>query len=309
MSSTRSRGSRDVGPPVVGVFAGLATLDVVSRVARVPRPDEKVTAQSQEVAAGGPAANAAVTFAALGGSATLVTALGRGPLARLVVEDLRRWGVEVLDVAADTDLAVPVSSVMVDVGTGERAVVGGETVVADLAEPAGGEVERLTETAHVLLVDGHHPQIGVALARAAGDLPVVLDAGRWRPSMADLVPLADDVVASAVFRVPGTGTAEETAAALVGADVPVVVTTAGAGPVRWRTSDRAGEVPVARVTVLDTLGAGDAFHGAYAWAMASGADIEGRVALAACVATHRTTVAGARRWLDGIPRSTLPTPL
>src|SRR5690625_5980424 len=85
---TPRSGSRPRGPPEVtmhrprGVFAGLATLDVIHRVDASPGPDEKVTALSQFVAAGGPAANAAVTFAALGGHAVLLTALGRSPIDR-----------------------------------------------------------------------------------------------------------------------------------------------------------------------------------------------------------------------------------
>ena len=72
----------------VGVFVGLATLDVIHRISGPPDVNEKVTATEQFVAAGGPAANAAVTFAALGGDAILVTALGDGPVADLIRSDL-----------------------------------------------------------------------------------------------------------------------------------------------------------------------------------------------------------------------------
>lgn len=48
------------------LLAGLSTVDVVQRVAELPGPGEKVQSLGVEVAAGGPAANAAVTVAALG---------------------------------------------------------------------------------------------------------------------------------------------------------------------------------------------------------------------------------------------------
>ena len=54
-----------------GVFVGLATLDVIHRITAPPAVNEKITARQQFVAAGGPATNAAVTFAALGGRADL----------------------------------------------------------------------------------------------------------------------------------------------------------------------------------------------------------------------------------------------
>ncbi len=51
----------------VGLFVGLATLDVIHRIAEPPAVNEKITASGQFVSAGGPAANAAVTFAVSAG--------------------------------------------------------------------------------------------------------------------------------------------------------------------------------------------------------------------------------------------------
>ena len=71
-----------------GCFVGLATLDLVHRVAAPVGANEKVTALRQDVVAGGPAANAAATFAALGGRARLITALGLHPLGLTARDDL-----------------------------------------------------------------------------------------------------------------------------------------------------------------------------------------------------------------------------
>src|SRR6185437_12651817 len=106
----------------VGVFVGLATLDVIHRIVTAPAVNQKVTSTAQFVAAGGPAANAAVTFAALGGDAILVTALGDDPVADLIRADLAAYGVSVVDAAAGTTRAVPVSAVSVE-STGDRSVV------------------------------------------------------------------------------------------------------------------------------------------------------------------------------------------
>ena len=82
-----------------GLFVGLATADVVQVVHRLPARNEKTVARESWLAAGGPAAVAAITFAALGGRARLWTALGSAPAARLVVADLAAADVEVIDVA------------------------------------------------------------------------------------------------------------------------------------------------------------------------------------------------------------------
>ena len=68
------------------LFAGLCTLDIIQAVASVPGPNEKVTALDKTVAAGGPAANAAVAFAFLGGGATLLAA-GAVPVPAVDVAD------------------------------------------------------------------------------------------------------------------------------------------------------------------------------------------------------------------------------
>ncbi len=187
----------------VGVFVGLATLDVIHRIAKAPAVNEKITSTAQFVAAGGPAANAAVTFAGLGGDAILVTALGDDPVADLIRADLAAYGVRVVDAAAGDRRAVPVSAVSVVESTGDRSVVSLDAVNSDASPPARlGEV---IKDADVVLVDGHHPLMAHAAARhaAARAVTLVVDAGRWKPVMADIIPHATDMVCSNDFRVPG----------------------------------------------------------------------------------------------------------
>ncbi|MEH3143587.1 MAG: PfkB family carbohydrate kinase [Mycobacterium kyogaense] len=285
-----------------GVFVGLATLDVIHRIAEPPAVNQKITAAAQFVAAGGPAANAAVTFAALGGDAVLVTALGTDPVADLVRSDLVAHGVEVIDAAAGTVRPVPVSSVSVVDATGDRSVVSLDAVASDAAAPAA--LGDLVAGADVVLVDGHHPVIGVAAARsaAAAQVPCVVDAGRWKPVMGDLVAHAPDMVCSGDFRTPGADSAEATAAALLGDGVPTVVITGGAAPVRWWSNGESGSVTVPAVEVRDTLGAGDAFHGAYCYFGAAGAvRLTERIEAAARIAALRCSVIGPRAWLAELP--------
>lgn len=172
----------------VGVFVGLATLDVIHRIAKPPAVNEKIASTAQFVAAGGPAANAAVTFAALGGEATLVTALGDDPVADLIRADLTAYGVSVIDAAAGSARPVPVSSVAVVESTGDRSVISSDAVTSDAAPPDA--IAELVARADVVLVDGHHPLMARAAAQHANQrgTTVVVDAGRWKPVMADLVP-------------------------------------------------------------------------------------------------------------------------
>lgn len=301
----------------LGVFVGLATLDVVHRVQRLPHANQKVTALSQDVSAGGPAANAAVVFAALGGHARLITALGTDPVARLIRAELEARGVEVVDVAPDATTPPAVSAVAVTASTGDRAVTSMDAAAHDVAPPA--DLAGHLAGADVVLLDGHHARLTVAAARAAraDERPVteravvVLDAGRWRPAMTHLLDHVDVAICSADFRAPGTTDAQTSAVALLENGVGTVVTTRGGDPVRWwrpAASGRmvSGTVAVPQVAVVDTLGAGDAFHGAFAWFVIQrpideeGVDVRRSLELAARVAAFRCTIPGPRAWLDAL---------
>lgn len=288
--------------PARGLFVGLATLDVAQHVEEPPGPDEKVTATTTHLSAGGPAANAAVTFAALGGEATLLTALGRSPAAALVRAELEQQRVRVVDVSPDDAGAPPVSTIVVTASTGQRSVVGSDAVASTIAAPSDAALGELLGDVDVVLVDGHHPRLAVAVASAArgAGVPVVLDLGRWKPVMGELVPIVDAVVCSADARAPGTQDAAASAAELRRLGAGTVVVTRGGAPVLWWEDDREGTVGVPDVVAVDTLGAGDAFHGAYANAVARGAGVVDAVALGVRVAALRVQHAGPRAWAAGL---------
>ncbi len=302
----------------LAVFVGLATLDVIHRVARRAGPDEKVTALRQDIAAGGPAANAAVTYATLGGRARLVTALGKDRLAGVIGDELRAQGVEVVDVDPDADAPPAVSAILIDDDTGARSVTSLDATGRSVPSAASTRWDELLTDARVVLLDGHHRMLAVGAARAAAGagIPVVLDAGRWKPVMAELIPLAADVLCSAEFRWPGTTDAvasarrilTEVAEDRIGHDhaarrdgARFVAVTNGAGPVTWWSGRESGQVDVPQVRAVDTLGAGDAFHGAYAFLRNDPAlSPAERLAGAARVAARRVTTVGPRDWLAGI---------
>ncbi|MGH3867078.1 MAG: PfkB family carbohydrate kinase [Pseudonocardiaceae bacterium] len=282
--------------PPRGLFVGLATLDLVQRVARRPGVNEKVVAQRSDIAAGGPAAAAAVTFGALGGRSVLLSALGPGPLGRLAAGELDRAGVRIVDAwAAGADLSI--SAITVLDGTGQRSVVSRNA--EDITAVVPGDLPALTRDADVVLLDGHHPDLAVAAAQAAqaAGVPVVLDCGSPKRVYAELVGLADAVVCSANFTAGECDDFDTIAEALLEDGARLVAMTAGAAPVRWRTREATGAVEVPPVTVRDTLGAGDVLHGAVAFVRARGVtDPERILSFGVAVACLRVQHAGPRTW-------------
>ena len=275
--------------------AGLSTVDLLYRVDRIPGADEKAQAGSVTVAAGGPALNAAVTAAALGADVTLLTAVGTHPLGELIRDDLHRHGVTLIDAAPDTATPPPVSAVTVD-PTGRRTVVSRNA--GDVAVRVPPDLDLAVAA---VLVDGHHPALAVAAARAARLL--IVDAGTWRPVFAEILPLADVVACSAGFRPPGATGDDEIAAAILAAGTRHVAITHGPDPVRWWSGGRSGEIPVPPVEAVDTAGAGDAFHGALAVALTRDPeinDLRSALAYAVHVAGVRVRHWGPRDWLSRV---------
>lgn len=274
------------------VCAGLATVDLVYRTDRIPAADEKVQALSAEIAAGGPATNAAVTAAALGAEVTLVSAVGAHPLGDLIRADLAAYGVTLLDAAADSPAPPPISAVTVLAATGQRSIVSRNAEDTAVSVPAG--FDRVLAGADVVLVDGHHPALALAAARSGR--PLVVDAGSRRPVFPRVLPFADVVACSAAFA--------PDPAAVLGTGARHLAVTAGPDPVRWWSGDRSGTVPVPPVAAVDTAGAGDAFHGALAVAVARDPgidDLAGALAYAIGVAGVRVTHRGPRSWLTHLP--------
>ncbi len=290
---------------------GVAVLDVQQTVERLPGPDEKMVANDLLVASGGPAANAAVTAAALGVGARLVTRIGDSALGALISADLAAHSVDVVDRAGPLDRPA-VSTVLVTRGTGQRAVVSVNASQRTAAPPHGGPdsadwARALVHGVDTVLVDGHHLDLALPLAEAAraAGVPVLLDGGSWKPGLEKLLVHVDIALISAALSVPAdlsgsSGRPADDVLATVSALGPsVVARSRGPRPIDLLIGAYRAEVPVPRVEVVDTLGAGDVLHGALsAWLAVRGTgDPQAGLAWAARIAAVSCTAAGARGWL------------
>lgn len=245
------------------LFLGGHTFDMVYRLDALPPENTKAKADRVYAAAGGPALNAAITCAILGGTACEVVfagALGEGPLRDAASAEAGRYGVRLHRLGARRDDA-PCASIALTPG-------GARTIWSPpQTETPAGALEDLPDEDDfdVLLVDGQLAEAAIAAARAfrnAGK-PVVLDAGSWKSGMAELTSLATEIIAGAAFIFPDGG---DVLQAALDAGARCAAVTADADPVRWRTAEAgSGAITPPAVEAVDTLAAGDVFHGAYVW--------------------------------------------
>ncbi len=282
-----------------GLFVGLITLDCIYRVDSVPASDEKIVAQDCLLVAGGPATNAAVAFRWLDQGAQLVGAVGQHPLTSLIRADLAAQGVELCNEQVDeqTQAPPPLSTILVTAATGQRAVISRNAVGRQLQPPA--HLDDLLNGVDIVLLDGHQMALGQAIATQARqrDIPVVIDAGSWKPGFEILLPLATSVVAAERFRLPGQVTAAGTRLALSKMSIPEVATTYGGAPIQFCQGHEQGEIPVPVVPVVDTLGAGDILHGAFCHYRLR-ASFSEALAKAAVVASQSCRHFGPRAWMQ-----------
>lgn len=262
---------------VAVLCVGLTTVDVSQRVAEFPLPGQKVQSLGVHLSPGGPAANAARAVAALGHRAVLLTAVD-GELGGFARDRLRP--VEVHSVGAG---GPALSMVAVRERDGERTVISRNAAEFEAAgfEWAGTVDPALVARADVVLVDGHLGPVALVAAREARrrGVPVVLDAGSWKPVLDDLLPLVDVAACAEGFELSEREVHDR--------GVPLVIRTHGPRPVTWSRGGVVGSQDVPVVEVRDTNGAGDVWHGALAVALARGDGVADAVRWANEVAAVR----------------------
>ena len=251
---------------------GHAVQDFVFGVEALPTRGEKYRATAFDTVGGGPAATAAVAIARLGGRARLAARLGDDAVADVVVAELGRYGVDCSLVRRHAGRTTSLSAVMLD-PAGERMIV--NYLDRDLPRDPAWLPHPEAIGAGAVLGDVRWPEGSAhALARARdARIPAVLDADRPVPKDGALLRAASHVAFSAEGLCEYAGDDDPLRALrTVGAtlDAWCCVTVGADGVyVRGRDGGIAHE-PAFRVSVVDTLGAGDVWHGAFALALAEG---------------------------------------
>lgn len=283
-----------------GVFClGIATLDYVYSVETLPTRGEKYRSRDLAVVGGGCAGNASVAIARLGGRSWLATRLADDLSGDRIVADLEAEGVDASASLRAPGLRSPVSAILVD-AAGERMVVS----YSDPAMPerTGWLPPSLPEGANAVLADtrwGEGALAALQLARKVG-VPGVLDADR-KPPHPDLVATASHVAFSqqALRELSGEDDPRAGLAKVAQDCASWLAVTLGKEGVLFMEDGAVAHIPAFVVETVDTLGAGDIWHGAFALALAEGQGERAAIRFASAAAAIKCTRFGGRL---GAPR-------
>lgn len=288
------------------IVVGSANQDYIVRVPAPPGPGETVLATSLLKQPGGKGANQAVAAARLGGDVSFVASVGDDDDGAQLIRQLRSEGVDTANVEIISRGRTGLALVSVyDSGENSITVVPGTNfaLTSDRVRRTIGRVADETGAAIMIAQAEVLPEIFASAIRAAqvAGTRVIFNLAPFQPVEAELLAVCDPLVVNEAeasgllgWAVHGAVGAEQAVQELRGRARSVVVTV-GADGACWGDDRSSGHVPAATgVHAVDTTGAGDAFVGAVAVELASGASLEDAVVVGVQAGTFAVTSPGAQ---------------
>jgi ribokinase len=285
------------------VVLGSLNMDLVVALSRLPRTGETVIGDRLQRFPGGKGANQAVAAARLGAEVAMVGRVGKDSFGDELLANLTSDGVDIKGVARDPDEPTGAALILVEMG-GENMIAvarGAGRLVgdADVARAAGSLKER-----DVLLLQLEIPLAAVAAAaraaKAAG-ARVILNAAPVASLEASLLSQLEVLVVNEIEAEPllgrpaaDPGQAEQAAYAALALGARSAVVTLGAAGAVLAQGKEIHRINPQRVQAVDATGAGDAFVGALAAALAAGAALVEAAELAGAAGAAAVTKPGAQ---------------
>ncbi|MBA1345028.1 MULTISPECIES: sugar kinase [Rhizobium] len=278
---------------------GAAVMDTLFRVRSLPTGQGKILPYDMLQVAEGMASSAAFAVARLGGNASLWGAVGDDSTGERIIADLSDSGIDTGGMLRVVGARSAVSTILVD-DQGERLIV--PFYDAGLHETIKPVTKQEISAFDAVLVDVRWPKLALRTLVAARDaaIPAILDGDVAGDGVIEmLAPAASHIVFSqpAAERLAGTAELVKVVGLLKRKfEHAFISVTAGENGCFW-FDDRTGEVVhlvAPKVRAVDTLAAGDIFHGAFALAIAEGMPIEEAMRLSSMAAALKCQVFGGR---------------
>ncbi|MGV8996264.1 MAG: PfkB family carbohydrate kinase [Parvibaculaceae bacterium] len=251
------------------------------------RADSKQRTTDPVALIGGQCVNAAVTLAALGGHVAYAGVVGDDASGASVIEFLVGRGIAVAAIEKAKGLANPCAYILVDSKSGERSIV--ETASTTFPRHSGKIADEIWATTAQLYFDGHETDASIALAHEAisRGVPTTTDVEVVTPQTRTLLTLVETAIVpkSVAAEIAGSDKPADMLAGLAALGGHRHIVTMGAdGAVGALRGGASVTVAAERAHVVDTTGAGDAFHAGFIFADMAGASFAKAMRFAARVA-------------------------
>ncbi len=286
--------------PTIAVVGSYVT-DLMCRTPKMPIPGETVFAGPFKMGPGGKGSNQAVAARRAGADVALLTKLGRDALGEFALKSIADEGIHTDFIRFDDKLATGAALIIVD-SSGQNMIAVSTEACENLSAQEVKAAEARIARSDVLLTqfEGSLEAIAEAIkiARQAG-VRIVLNPAPARQVDLSLLqgtyvvtPNETEAESLSGVKVVDKASALEAARKIHAMGPENVIITMGEAGALVYDGDTPTMIPSVRVQVIDTTGAGDAFSGGLATAIAEGRSILEAVKFAVCTAALSVTKVG-----------------
>jgi ribokinase len=292
--------------PLIVVLGGI-NMDLVTLTARFPEAGETVVGRQFLTYAGGKGANQAMAAARMGARVAMVGRIGDDIFGPQAIRSLEDAGVDVSGVAVTPGTSTGIAVINID-DTAQNQIIQVLGANNTCGEAEAEKVMELLYRASALLLQlevSVELSLKVAQAAAARGVPVILDPSPVRPlppafyTCCDVItPNETDAQALVDYPVADRESAALAAGTLLSRGIDTAVVKLGPQGAYYATLEGGEYVPPFVVEAVDSVGAGDAFNGALAVALAEGRSVLQAVRMASAAGALSVTRVGAQ---DSMP--------
>lgn len=273
------------------VCVGQSAYDITYVIHEDLKENQKYRIYEKQECIGAPAANAACLCAKWGIDTALIARLGNDLYGSILHEELEKQGVNTAYLLQADTISTPVSTIIAHQETGSRTIF-------NCPDTSKLTYTTYPEACDVLLLDGHELTASIQMITRFPQAISILDAGSCNEETKVLAKLVDHLVCSQDFAYQYTGisidlqdasTILQTFCKLKELNQKQVVVTIGDQGCLFEKDGQILHIPAYQVASIDTTGAGDIFHGAYAYGICKGWKLEKILAIASMSAALSTT--------------------
>ena len=286
---------------------GRSCLDTIAVISQFPPENQKVPLEFRLTEGGGQGGTASCCISRLGGRVAYAGKLGDDDEGRFCLQQLKKFGVATDFIEVVSGGKTPVAYVFVTAASGHRTIIYERNALPRIT--IDEQLKNLAARAQIVLLDPEVTYLGGPLKAAAGDrIKIVYDCERWRTGLEDIMDTADYFIPTAEFLESdrlnfGAIPFSQKIIKLNGLVTGQLVVTRGAKGAYYPAGDKLYQVTAPAVRAVDTVGAGDNFHAAFALALKKGFDLHRAVKLSVAVASLSCREFGGRNGVPDMPEA------